>query len=320
MEQGQQVKNGKTFEYAIAAEYASWLQSYGIDVCMIENAPLRTARDFFNGFAPEQQQRFIRAAANTIPTMVKLEPGLTADGGDNKIYITISPDSSGEGGDVRDIVISRKKPKWEIGFSAKNNNDAMKHSRLSAILDFGKKWVGVKCSENYWEEISPVFEILSDYKRQKLKWEDAGCDKENDVYVPVLNAFRKELLRINSENPGIPQKLIKYLIGNSPFYKIIKDDAHNLVIVKAFNIEGQLNKTVSGCRAHYSTPCINLPTRIIEFDFKQGSRTTLNMILDGGWEISFRIHSASSKVESSLKFDIKLLGNPPILFSQYIFQ
>ena len=53
---------------------------------------------------------------------------------------------------------------------------------------------------------------------------------------------------------------------------------------------------------------------------KSGSYNTLNMILDGGWEISFRIHNASTKVEKSLKFDIKLLGNPPILFTQHLFQ
>lgn len=320
MEQGQQVRNGKAFEYAIASEYASYLQSIGMEVNLIEDAPLCAARDFYNGFAPDLQERFSRAAANTIPSMIKLEPGLTAIGSDNNINIAISSDSNGENGDVRDIIISRHNPKWEIGFSAKNNNDAMKHSRLSSVLDFGQKWVGVKCADEYWAEINPVFELLTSLRQKKLKWSEVDCDKENDIYVPILKAFRKEMLRINSDNPGIPQKLIKYLIGNRPFYKIIKDDSHNLVVVKAFNIEGHLNKTVNGSRARYTTPGINLPTRIIEFEFKQNSYTTLNMILDGGWEISFRLHSASSRVESSLKFDIKLLGNPPVLFSQYIFQ
>lgn len=117
----------------------------------------------------------------------------------------------------------------------------------------------------------------------------------------------------------IPQKLILYLIGKYPFYKIIKDDKHNIVIVKAFNIEGELNKTVNGVSARYKTQKINLPTRIVEFE-RHDSTNTLYMILDGGWEISFRIHNASTKLERSLKFDIKLLGNPPILFTQHIFQ
>ena len=128
-------------------------------------------------------------------------------------------------------------------------------------------------------------------------------------------------MRIYESNEHIPEKLIRYLIGNYAFYKIIKDDTHNLVIVKAFNINNELNKNVNGIKTQYKIPVINLPTRIVEFDFKVGAEeNTLDMILDGGWEISFRIHNASSKVEQSLKFDIRLLGNPPILFTQHLFR
>lgn len=150
-------------------------------------------------------------------------------------------------------------------------------------------------------------------------WDDLGQKKELEIYVPLLEAFRKELLCIYENNDKVPQKLISYLIGRYPFYKIIKDDTHNLVIVKAYNIEGGLNKTVNGEKARYKTPKINLPTRIVEFE-RHNSTNTLYMILDGGWEISFRIHNASTKLERSLKFDIRLLGNPPILFTQHIFQ
>ena len=111
------------------------------------------------------------------------------------------------------------------------------------------------------------------------------------------------------------------MIGNYSFYKVIKDDSHNLVIVKAFNTDNKLNKTVNGVKTKYTTPKINLPNRIVEFDFMAGREsTTLDLILDGGWEVSFRIHSADSKIVPSLKFDIQLLGNPPILFTQNIFR
>jgi hypothetical protein len=36
--------------------------------------------------------------------------------------------------------------------------------------------------------------------------------------------------------------------------------------------------------------------------------------MDNGWAISFRIHNASKLVETSLKFDIQLLGQPANLF------
>lgn len=193
-------------------------------------------------------------------------------------------------------------------------------STLSKGEGIAKSWVDIPCSEEYWKTVRPIFDYLQKKRDEGLTWNDLGHEKELKVYVPLLCAFRDEILRIANSYPGVPEKLIEYLIGTSPFYKIIKDDKHNLVIVKAFNVKGRLNKTFNGVKSQYKVPKINLPSRIVEFDFKPKSSTTLNMILDGGWEISFRIHNASSLVETSLKFDIKLLGNPPVLFTQHIFQ
>ncbi len=53
---------------------------------------------------------------------------------------------------------------------------------------------------------------------------------------------------------------------------------------------------------------------IINYDFKKNSSTILELIMDNGWQISFRIHNASSKVEPSLKFDVQLILQPTALF------
>ena len=321
MSEGQQVKNGKAFEYALALSYYEHLSQLGLAVCMEENDAFHTNKSFYEEHPAEEQIRFREAASKTIETMIKLEPGLTAQRNEKDVLrVLMINDIDGEGGDVRDVVFKRTSPVWEIGFSAKNNNDAVKHSRLSSILDFGKSWVDVSCSATYWAEIKEVFDYIGVAMQSSKTWNDIGDDKIDKVYKPLLKAFRKELLRIDKENAEIPQKLIKYLIGKYPFYKIIKDDTHNMVIVKAFNLNGELNKNVNGKATKYKTPKLFLPTRIVEFEFKPDSDNTLCMILDGGWEISFRIHNASSKLEKSLKFDIKLLGNPPILFTQYLFQ
>ncbi|MBR4602065.1 MAG: HaeIII family restriction endonuclease [Prevotella sp.] len=317
-----QVKNGKAFEYAIAKVYHDAINSKGLLVELLEDDAFNNAKACFDDFEEKTQLRFLESANATVDTLFKIEPGLNAKGGkDTSLKIRIAKDGEGQDGDVRDVIFSREKPAWEIGFSAKNNNDAVKHSRLSSVLDFGKEWVGVNVSNRYWDDIKPVFTMIDKKIKEnpQTKWEDLGNDKEQNVYIPLLEAFRKELLFINNNNEGIPQKLISYLIGKYPFYKIIKDDSHNLVIVKAFNIEGKLNQTVNKVKPRYKTQSINLPTRIVEFE-RHGSTNTLYMILDGGWEISFRIHNASSKLERSLKFDIRLLGNPPILFTQHLFQ
>ena len=319
---GLQVRNGKAFEYALAKQYYEYLCNEGVNVELLENDAFAVARNYYNGFTSAQKRRFDDSASATINTMIKIEPGLMyPNNNGNVLKIALNSDNDGAEGDVRDVVFKRESPAWEIGFSAKNNNDAVKHSRLSSVLDFGKSWVGIPCSSNYWGEIRPIFNYLEDKIRTNASWTDLGRDKIERVYKPLLVAFRKELLNINEHNSNIPQKLIQYLIGRYSFYKIIKDDANNLVIVKAFNIKGGLNKGMGGVHSRYKIPCINLPTRIVEFDFMRGHEdNTLDMMLDGGWEISFRIHNASTMVENSLKFDIRLLGNPPVLFTQHIFQ
>ncbi len=321
MASGKQVENGKAFEYAIAKVYCEYLNACNIKAVLLENEASKQAEEYYNRFEQNEQSKFDYAAKETIATMLKIEPGLCSQRNESDILqIYLQKDQEGEKGDVRDVIFSRNHPAWEIGFSAKNNNDAVKHSRLGKNLDFGKVWMNTPCSQEYWDKINPVFDYLEECISQKLKWGDLGTNKREKVYLPLLTAFRNEIIDLTSNNEDIPELLIKYLIGDFPFYKIIKDDAHHLVIVKAFNINGELNKTVNGVKSKYKTPKINLPTRIVEFEFKKDSDTTLHMILDGGWEISFRLHNASRFVERSLKFDIQLLGNPPILFTQHLFQ
>lgn len=315
------MKNGKAFEYAIALQYHNYIKSIGVSVDWVENLALKKAKEYYEEFPLVERKKFDNAACNTISSLIKIEPGLITRGRENDILkIALNDDSAGEGGDVRDIVFTHSNPIWEVGFSAKNNNDAVKHSRLGRDLDFGNVWLGCPCSSTYWNDIAPVFSFIEECISNSLTWNELGKLKEEKVYIPLLAAFKRELLSICVRHDGVPKKLIEYLIGKYPFYKIIKDDQHNLVVVKAFNIKGELNKTYMGNKSAYSVPKINYPTRIVELEFKKDSTNTLQMILDGGWEISFRIHNASTKVERSLKFDIKLLGNPPILFTQYIFQ
>ncbi|WP_298063944.1 HaeIII family restriction endonuclease [uncultured Rikenella sp.] len=320
------VQNGKAFEYAIAIEYMSFIKNLGLSAELVETRPMQIARKYFETSSMEERSRYLMASRSSIVTMMKLETGFISPKNMNDILrIRIASDNEGEYGDVRDVIFSRPISRWELGFSAKNNNDAVKHSRVSSRIDFGEIWLGHKVSKHYWETITPIFQHLQSLKESKTKWKDIEKEKPTLVYMPILNAFKDEVMRLAGEYKDVPQRLILYLLGEKPFYKVIKDDTANIVIIKAFNIRGELNQVVNGKKPMYKTKEVYLPTRIIDFDYKINnsgikSENTLNMILDFGWEISFRIHSASTFVEPSLKFDVQMLGNPPILFTQYIFQ
>ena len=320
------VQNGKAFEYAIAIEYMSFIKNLGLSAELVETRPMQIARKYFETSSMEERSRYLMASRSSIVTMMKLETGFISPKNMNDILrIRIASDNEGEYGDVRDVIFSRPISRWELGFSAKNNNDAVKHSRVSSRIDFGEIWLGHKVSKHYWETNTPKFQHFQAHKESKTKWKDIEKEKPTLVYMPILNAFKDEVMRLAGEYKDVPQRLILYLLGEKPFYKVIKDDTANIVIIKAFNIRGELNQVVNGKKPMYKTKEVYLPTRIIDFDYKINnsgikSENTLNMILDFGWEISFRIHSASTFVEPSLKFDVQMLGNPPILFTQYIFQ
>lgn len=55
---------------------------------------------------------------------------------------------------------------------------------------------------------------------------------------------------------------------------------------------------------------LNLPTKINSIDFKEKSKNTIVIKFDNDWTLILRIHNASSRVERSLKFDVKILQYP----------
>ena len=220
--------------------------------------------------------------------------------------------------DIQDIFFSRKY--FKIGLSIKHNHDAVKHSRLSKKIDFGLEWFESPCSENYWEKVTPIFDRLKILKEKNLKWSDI-LDKNNSVYVPILQAFMDEIKNSCANDKNIPRKILEYLIGVKDYYKIISRDSKRLTIIETFNLHGTLNKPSKKVISAITVPKISLPTELVAIKFKNNSKNTVEMYLNNGWQLSFRIHNASTKVEPSLKFDIKLIGMPPeILFIECVWK
>jgi len=317
--EAKQTINGKAFEYALLKEFLERLQIV-TSVSIVENDPYNTALKCFLSFSEKEQSHYTLVASFAVNFLIDIEPRLS-NGISNKdiLQLEIVSDKEGQTGDVRDVLAIRSLQKWEIGVSAKNNHRAVKHSRLSLDIDFGQKWLGIPNSKIYFSEITPVFSFLQKIKSQdkNAKWSSVG-NKSNDVYVPILNAFKKELEKLNKENPDtVPGKLVKYLIGSNDFYKIIK--GKNKVEIHAFNLYGSLNQALNENKPKAKITKVKLPDRLIEVVFKNNSKTTLLITLNEGWQFSCRIHSAKSTIETSLKFDINLISTPHSLFTNQLF-
>ncbi len=280
---------GRAFEYGVAVSLSNRLPAQ-----LTANIQLTRATQCFER-CPESEQCNIVKASTEVAAFLVAHDNYLSDSG---CFIHLQSDQCGKYGDVRDIIIHNSVLNKEIGISAKNRHYAVKHSRLSEQIDFGLDWFDIHCSNTYFHTITPIFRELRTRKRREERWRDIP-DKRQLYYMPILQAFHVEMSRLFQHNPyQVANGLVQYLLGRFDFYKVIKENG--VVSIMSFNIDGTLNW---GNR-------IPLPLRIIEISMKPRSDTTLFMTFDQGWQISFRIHNASTMVEPSLKFDINIIGLP----------
>ena len=80
-------------------------------------------------------------------------------------------------------------------------------------------------------------------------------------------------------------------------------------------MHGTLNKSSNTKISAITVPIIQLPDRIVAIDFRKGSNTTVEMYMNNGWELSFRIHNAEKVLAPTLKFDIQFMGMPPTIIT-----
>ncbi len=303
---------GRAYEYICLTtlfDEISKLRSAEIE----KNSAYNAALHAWSLVSPMFQNVLVESARAAVATIFDMEP-MIIEPYDDLLKLKIQTDNQGIDGDVRDIVISRKDIQWEIGLSIKHNHFAVKHSRLGKSLDFGANWFNIPCSEKYWSDIKPVFDYLKIQKDSKKKWSDL-LHKDKEVYVPLLQAFIDEIKRSNYANSEVPQRMVEYLLGEFDFYKVISIDSRRITQIQTYNLHGKLNQASKKRKPKIQVPIACLPTRIVSLDFKRNSTNTVELYMDGGWQFSFRIHNASTKVETSLKFDIQIVGMPTAIIS-----
>ncbi len=302
---------GRAYEYAWCLALEQKLSVFKKVIVDKQNG-FNAANRAYESLEKSLQERYLESAKQGVLLLLDCEPLLSEVIGSSQNGITLSlqKDKLGEIGDIRDILIYFDR--FCIGLSIKHNHDALKHSRLSKDLDFGEKWLGVGVSQNYKDTIKPLFEKLENAKKEGMLWRDFP-NKEQEIYAPLLQAFKKEVLRIDENKKNkVPQKMVEYLLGKYDFYKAILLEREQKTKLEAYHFNNTLNRSVKN-KPKRIIPLSKLPTRMIYFDFKPKSFNTLELVLDEGWSFSLRIHNASSRVEPSLKFDIKLFQNLRVL-------
>ena len=213
---------GRAYEYA-------WIKTLYKALCemrktkIVDNSSLHANEKAWMLMDEEMQQTFMISAEAAINEVLEMEPRLSENDND-ELTLEFQKDGAGVKGDVRDIVIRRDDIEWEIGLSIKHNHDAVKHSRLSHKLDFGKEWFDIPCSNEYWNAVNPIFDILKSEKENGSRWSEI-VQKDENVYVPLLQAFIVDCF------DGL---LVNWNISTSPDALIVNsmlDDAAKLLSV-----------------------------------------------------------------------------------------
>ncbi len=273
-----------------------------------KNSSYLAAQQAWNTLSVEEQRTYTTSAEAAVKSVFELEP-LMIEQGEDIVELYIQADSQGKIGDVRDIIVQRTDISWEIGFSIKHNHFAVKHSRLSPTIDFGKIWFDSPCSDAYWATVTPVFDYLKGEKVKGTFFRDLP-NKESNVYIPIVQAFIDEIQRQYEIHKDIPAKMVEYLLSRYDFYKIISIDTKRITQIQSYNLHGTLNKPTRSTQPTILIPQATLPTRIVNIGFVPERHNTAELYMDGGWQFTFRIHNAEDIATPSLKFDMQIVGMP----------
>ena len=309
--------NGKAIEYACLAALAAHLSARGAIVEIQAHAPaVRTGRRRFDALSPAARPAYEAGARAGIGMLAAAEPRLLTPQG-ARHTLTLQIDALGAVGDVSDLLLSRADG-WQLGVLVKHNSDAAKHPRLSRSLDFARAWFGSPASPAYFAGIKPVFDELATYARTSSHWSALALsdeDKAARFYKPVLAALASEIRAQMTRSPALAANMIRYMTGRRDFYKLIVTIKTGRTELLAFNFDGELGRAANGIVADDSAspPRLPLPTRLLTIDFKPRSLNTLVARFDQGWTLAMRLHSASSRVENSLKLDVRLTETPAVL-------
>lgn len=187
--------------------------------------------------------------------------------------------------DVTDICLTSRS--WTVNLSLKHNHTALRHQRPGTTPKHCGFLQGSVEMQQFRQKYRVITqEFMQHIGQAKLFAELPSALIEQHLYTPVCNLVSQF---INSHASTCTTQLFQYLVGDVNYYKIIVDTHARTLSIQQFAE-------------------IQMPTNLIATVNKQ----YVYLSFDNGWEISMRLHTASSQLKSSpsLKFDTKALNNP----------
>lgn len=312
---------GKAFEFACIIGLEEYIRLNSKDKPMIVyNSSYNVAKIHYDNLLASDSDyagKLKRAGLKLGEILQKTEPRLFNNDSSSILSLSLQPDVVAILGDVRDILAIRMESNnqiiWEIGISCKHNHDAVRHQRVSPTIDFGKEWLNSPLSAQEFESIKQIFNQVDGLRSKGINDWNEVIDKEQSFYVPILGVIIQKITS-HPDKAQLARHLLQYLIGNHDFYKLIFASVGTFYL-QGFNFKGTMNLPAKSFSPSLIVNKLRLPTRLISVGHKPNSKTTIELFFDFGWQVSMRVHNASTSLEKSLKMDVRLTGLPPSLFS-----
>lgn len=301
---------GKAFEAAVLLEIQRQRELLGLDTDIQYDEATNNAFDALNQTRDSKKNPYddyVKAAYASVEMLCRLEPliKLTRHG-----ILRVQPDSAGKSGDVRDVIFADSSSKMVVGMSCKNNHADLKHQRISEKIDIGQQWFGNPSSDFYWSDIKDVWSEADRLRSEYHFWTSVPNELPRTRLIKgAIDAVGDEIERQMSIDGG-PARFAEFLVGKHDFYKLIKSDQKNIVIIQAYNLSGALGKKCAGTESLMRST-VSLPSEMRHLTYVGDKH--IHLCMDGGWQFGLRLHTASSKIEPSLKFASSALGLPSSL-------
>jgi hypothetical protein len=289
---------GRALEYSVVYKISKFLYANQIKFSCTSRASLDNKRDsvYFKRLPEELAEDFVKCAQIFVLWAKKqgwFKGAISVD-------IDRLPDTEGVSGDVTDIRlnIKTKSSEYSKNISIKHHHNALKHPRLPrlpeqcGISDRTIKKKYISKHDAIWNSFIKKAHNLNSETAEFSKIKEIQEDFiEKNLYKPLI-LLVNDFLEKNACNPESIAHFFRFLTGNFNFFTIKNEK--NAVLIKHFV---DLQK----------------PTKFkIIYPYK--SLTTFLMNLDNGWEITFRLHTASSrfikngKINMSTKFDVNCIN------------
>lgn len=316
------ISNNYFYAVAFAEAMRKKLNANGIDTELSVSDNYRRVKAAFYCLEENEQARIKRMSERLAEEVLLMESKFFSDNRGICVESHLVRDLE----ESRDIIFRVIDTNREIGFkwSAGVN---IQHVRLfrgvsqgstACLIDISKEWFDIPASETYYIEMQPVVDRL--YKMRNMNINDVYKDKITELYAPVLEAVKQEIIRNCEQYPETPENLIKHFFCKKDFYQIVPIGNSESTKVVAYNIHGTLGKCLTPEINRISYPTKLVEIRQKELPSKALSRTILHLVFDNGWNMEMRLHNTGMKIAGGvLMFDVRVTGIPHGVWQTQIF-